>query len=415
MTKFLIIAGDFNDTANPDGSYGRPSSLANKIVETISRPDILNFRIRPESKLFLSDITFVNGGKYQTLIDIAENNSEYNLKNYDVVFWFPNVDNDLPKFRDIKSVNPKCMLINSKRNDDEKYSFNELIQKSLVQKANMTFEFSKQSDGKFKIRVFDPLGCVYADTTDIIEAVSCTLERLEYIMSITRQPTVNAPEDKNLIMKWYFDQFKQPEYKSDKIIPVPDEQKFVDIVRHYAHKFQEFMPHTCKTERFIGNASLKPSPNELIKGRCGKGMPSFRHDGDYIFVSKRNIDKQFIELDNFVPVYLEDDKLYYCGDEKPSVDTPVQVRLYKALPNINYVLHSHCYIEDAPFTLTAIPCGAIEEFDEIIKAIDLYFNNRNMSCYALNLIGHGSIVMANNLDAFNNIKYKARNIPEKLN
>jgi len=402
--KILIIGGNFDE-------FRRPSGVILKIYETMmlcikNNPDLLE----------TDEIKYKNGGTFEELAAIANNqNPEYDLNKFNIVFWFPNVtDNDLPKLRDLKSINPKIMLINSKRNDNNKYSFQEMLQRSLTVKANLTFEFSKNEDHRYNIRIFDPLGCIYADTTSITSAVYATLKRLAFITKITRQQTTQASEDKNLIMKWYFDQFKQPEYKSDKIIPIPDEQKFVDIVRYYAHKFQEFMPHTCKTERFIGNASLKPSPNELIKGRCGKGMPSFRHDNDYIFVSKRNIDKQFIELDNFVPVYLEDDKLYYCGNEKPSVDTPVQVRLYKALPNINYMLHSHCYIEDAPFTTQAIPCGAIEETDEILKTIDECYNNRNMSVYRINLLGHGSIVMAGDLTYFDNIEYKARVLPETI-
>lgn len=42
--------------------------------------------------------------------------------------------------------------------------------------------------------------------------------------------------------------------------------------------------------------------------------------------------------------YLEGQLLYYCGDDKPSVNTPIQVRLYEALPNIKYMIHSHCGI-----------------------------------------------------------------------
>ena len=49
-------------------------------------------------------------------------------------------------------------------------------------------------------------------------------------------------------------------------------------------------------------------------------MTSFRK-GDIIYVSKRNIDKKFITLDNFVPVYMDGDKLMYGGSSKPSVDT----------------------------------------------------------------------------------------------
>ena len=172
------------------------------------------------------------------------------------------------------------------------------------------------------------------------------------------------------------------------------------------------MPTTCTTERFIGNASLKPTP----VGRCGKGMPSFRSktDRNIIFVSKRNINKQFIELDNFVPVYLEDGKLYYCGEDKPSVDTPIQVRLYDALPNIKYILHSHCYLKHADFTSKAIPCGAIEEFDEIVNFIDETYRSRDMDFYKVNLIGHGSLVMSHDLKNFDDLEYMARTLPETI-
>ena len=79
------------------------------------------------------------------------------------------------------------------------------------------------------------------------------------------------------------------------------------------------------------------------------------------------------------------------------------------------MLHSHCYLEDAPYTFTAIPCGAIEEVDEVLKTIDTYYNNRNMEIYRLNMIGHGSIVMTSDLKYFENLKYKARVLPEKVN
>ena len=134
-----------------------------------------------------------------------------------------------------------------------------------------------------------------------------------------------------------------------------------------------------------------------------------------VFVSKRNVNKQFIELDNFVPVWLENNKLMYSGNDKPSVDTPVQIRLYNYLSNINYMLHSHCYIKNAPFTNRAIPCGAIEEFDEIIKII----NDINKDYYAINLIGHGSIIMWNNMKQFHEtiepkLSYIKRPMPEYM-
>lgn len=83
---------------------------------------------------------------------------------------------------------------------------------------------------------------------------------------------------------------------------------------------------------------MHPQPPQV--GRCSKGMPSFKHN-DYVFVSQRNVDKEYLDLSHFIPTYLEDDKVYYCGENKPSVDTPIQLRLYKELPNIRYMIHSH--------------------------------------------------------------------------
>ena len=115
--------------------------------------------------------------------------------------------------------------------------------------------------------IFDPLGTVWYDGTDINKAVDNCVKRMLFLKAMTRQNTVQDSDDKTLIMKWYFDQFKQPEYQSNKTIPIPDEQDFVNVVRTYAKEFQKFMPTNCKTERFIGNASLRKLPPQV--GRCG--------------------------------------------------------------------------------------------------------------------------------------------------
>lgn len=39
------------------------------------------------------------------------------------------------------------------------------------------------------------------------------------------------------------------------------------------------------------------------------------------------------------------------------------------------MIHSHCYIENAPYTEMSVPCGAIEEVDEILNVIRNYYDN----------------------------------------
>ena len=388
--KILFVGGTWSTEKNPDGTYGRPSTMIAKgVVETISNRH---------------QVTCLNGGNYKDLQDALGMS-----KDYDVVFWWPNVSNELEKVRNVKEVAPHVMLVTSKRNDDDKYSFMELTQMALAAKANLTFEIKKDENGIFHFMVFDPLGCGWYRGTSFEEALEAAERRLTYLRQITRQSTITAPESKELVLSWYFDRFKQNEYRSDREVEVPQEEKFVELVRKYAKRFHEIMKPAGKTKRFLGNASLRPMPPQV--GRCSKGMPSFRKDG-YIFMSQRNVDKEYLDLEHFVPTYMEDGKVYYCGDNKPSVDTPIQIRLYEALPQINYIIHSHCYIEGAPFTTKSIPCGAIEEVEEVMDALRHYYGAVEGTGFTLNLLGHGSLAFGASVVDLEGLRYYGRQLPE---
>lgn len=382
--KVLIVGGSFDENG------GRPSGLVAKMISAIAM------------YIDVDDFTAYNGGTFNEL------SQAYNeCAQYDVVFWWPNVSNDVPKVRNIKEVAPHVMLVSSKRNDDNKYSFQELVNHALTMKANLTFEFNKCEDGKFFIRIFDPLGSCWYEGKDIDSAALAAINRLHFLMSITRQKTYQAEEGAGLILSWYFDRYKENMEQANGQVEVPDEQKFVDMVKRYAEVFQEILKPAPGVTRFLGNCSMR-APQV---GRCGKGMPSFRY-GDYIFVSQRNIDKQFITLDNFVPTYIKDGKIYYCGDKKPSVDTPIQLRLYERMPKINYMIHSHCYVKNAPFTSTCIPCGAVEEADEICNTLKKVYGTLELSMYKINLIGHGSIIFGEKMEQMEDAEYYGRTLPE---
>ena len=321
---------------------------------------------------------------------------------YDIVIWWANVPNELPKIRNVKDINYKTILISSKRNINNKYSFQDLLQRLFLLKSNLTIEFSN-NENKYNMKLFDSLGNLWYDGLDIEECSKALLDRLKFIKSITRESTISSEENIGSL-SCFFNMFKQEIYKSEHNPIIPIKKEFLNIVRDYAYKFAEATLQTKDVKRFLGNASF----------RCPKGFPSFR-EGKYIFVSKRNVNKEFIGIDEFVPVYLENEKIYYCGDNKPSVDTPIQVRMYNLLPNINYMIHSHCYIKDAPFTKNALPCGAVEEVDEILELLKDYYNNDfNKDLYLINLVGHGSIMMSNNPEQLKNINMIGRRLPEKM-
>ena len=355
-------------------------------------------KIVQEFAKYIPNVKLYNGGNYNDLNNIIESSV-----NYDVVLWWASVPNDLPKIRNVKEYNYKTMLVSSKRNIDNKYSFQDLVQKALHMKANLIVEFSNSND-KYKMRLFDPLGNVWYEGLDVEECVNVLLNRLDFIKSITRESTISSEENIGALA-WFFNMFKEEMYKSLDNPITPIREDFLNIVRDYASKFAEATFQTKDVKRFLGNASF----------RCPKGFPSFR-DGKYIFVSKRNVNKEYISINEFVPVYMEEGKIYYCGDSKPSVDTPIQVRMYDMLPNIHYMIHSHCYIEDAPYTDIALPCGAVEEVDEIRKLIKEYYDDDyEKDFYLFNLSGHGSIMMSDKPYKLKDIVIKGRELPEIMN
>lgn len=111
--KILFVGGTWNN------EEGKPS----KIVELFSKE--------------LKNIDLYNGGNYKDLNKILES-----VINYDIVLWWPNIPNDLPKLKKVKDINYKTMLISSKRNNNE-YSFQELLQRSFESKSNLIIEFTK--------------------------------------------------------------------------------------------------------------------------------------------------------------------------------------------------------------------------------------------------------------------------------
>lgn len=371
--KILFVGGNW------DLNGGKESKIVNEFAK------------------YFPNVTVYNGGNYNDLNKILELSI-----NYDTVIWWANVSNELPKIRNVKDINYKTMLVSSKRNIDNKYSFQDLLQRSFALKSNLTIEFSKKND-LYSMKLFDPLGNVWYEGTNIKECAKELIDRLNFIKSITRESTISK-EENNGALAWFFNMFKEEIYKSDSNPIIPVKEVFLNLVKEYASKFAEATFETKDVKRFLGNASF----------RCHKGFPSFR-DGKYIFVSKRNVNKEFISIDEFVPVFLENGKIYYCGDSKPSVDTPIQVRLYELLPNINYMIHSHCYIDGAPFTQKSLPCGAIEEVKEILKLLEKEYNNDlNKDFYLINLIGHGSIMMSKNPEQLMNINMVGRKLPENM-
>lgn len=360
MKNILFVGGTFDDNLD-----GRPSSVCDKMI------DILDTYCMSNNVNFI----FQNGGKFIEIEEILNM-----VNDYDVIFWFPNISNDEIKLRNIKELNPRAILITSKRNDNNKYNYSQLINLALKLKSNLFFEFSKKSNNLFNIKILDPLGNLFYDGMSIENSILTAIYRVEILSNMTRVGSCQIGD----------------------AVKIPDKTKFFEIIRNYAEVFHELINPDIGVTRFLGNSSF----------RCQRGFPSFRGSNDLIYVSRRNVDKRFIDKDNFVRVKYNksNNMINYWGNNKPSVDTPIQLLLYDKYPNINYMIHSHCYIKDAVYTNKIIPCGAIEEVNEIMNTLKTDFFN----FYTINLLGHGCLVMSNNVNKMKNIQFKSRPIPEDI-
>lgn len=360
----MIVGGTF------DYSGGKTSGIIAKMIAVLNE--------------VFGEVTYYNGG----FVDELHSQILPQVKDVDIVIWMPNVPNDAPKMRNVKEINPKVILVSSKRNDNAKYAFSELINRALQQKSNLVIEFTKYEEtGSFGMRVFDPLGTLYYRGSDIVQMTCAVCQRAMALKRFTRVQSVQVGEKKN----------------------APDQPEFFEFARGCSDIFHNLVHPDAGVTRFLGNMSF----------RCQNGFPSYRGDDGLIYVSRRNVDKRYINAESFIPTYRGDDgKVYYYGENKPSVDTPIQQRLYELFPQMNYMLHAHCYI-NLPGTVKTkhpVPCGALEEVQEIINAT-MYNGMQNDKLITVNLIGHGCIIMAATIDEIKSIPYEAfyaRITPEAL-
>jgi hypothetical protein len=324
--KYLIVVGTF------DESGGKPS----KIGQIVSSAIVLN-------RSQLKDVRVVNGGYLKEIKTLVQESSWF-----DVVLWFPNVvtDDQTKHVNNIKVQNKECILVTSKNNMSQKYGLPDLVQKALTQRANLFMEIQKQEElGRqvFVARLLDPLGNMFCDwTEDFSVMADAIVNRVEELSEYTRVGSYNV---------------------SKGVVLVPNKLPFFKFVRDSASRCNDLVPGTKHVKRFIGNASFR--------------------DGDWIYVSKRNVDA----------VSAKSTEVRYYGPHKPSVDTPIHLRLYRMYPLVNYILHGHVYLKGFPTTEEAIPCGSLEEADKIFS----FYNDPIYTALGLNLYGHGFIVLGSNV------------------
>jgi len=361
--KYVFVGGSF------DSKGGKASGLAAALRRGVAT--------------VLGDESIVyNGGDLEKLAEASRMTRTPGL----AVLWFANVPNDLPKdaVREIKAQNNACLLVTSKRVVEKEYDLAQIVQHALHLKSNLFVVFTKQG-AVYHSKLYDPLGNLFHSSIDFVDMGVAIGERLKFLSTVIRKGT---------------------ERTEGVPPPVPDEAGFFGYVRSAAQQFSGLLPVPKLIERFVGNAAF----------RCSYGFPAFR-DGDIVFVSRRNIDKAAIGAEGFVPVLMAtgpDGKFRYFGDHKPSVDTPIQVRLFATYPHIKYLIHGHVYVVGADFTDIAWPCGSFQEAGDIAEKTWDGHGPENVTRFVLNLKGHGFIAGADDYRYFESLKFIARPFPESI-
>jgi len=341
-----IVCGTF------DRENGRPSYLGSLLMNTLHAEGM-------------------NGGNIEDL-----QNTLFDFSNYKILIWLPNISNDEEKMvNTIKEKNPTLLLVSSKNTIGRKFDVQDMVGRLLMSRSNLGIMIDKP-EGKYEFKLIDPLGNIYYHGNDVYHLAMAIKERTDFILSLTRVGS---------------------QYTGPATLDMGDEEGFLQTVREYADIFSKHI-NAVNPYRFLGNAST----------RCSFGFPAIRSNYTGIFVTRRNIDKRKILSDQFVRVEPEESKVLYYGEYKPSVDTPIQIRLFNRYPNIRYMIHGHVYIENAPTTDRKIPCGYIEEFDDICEIFD-----EGTDSIIINLKGHGCLVAASNLQTFKEVAFKSRPLPDE--
>ena len=331
--SIAIVGGTFNEKG------GRPSYITSRIASGIQSALLNRHNSDGHVKYNVEKLFFWNGGATYKLAGITGVLWETKP---DILIWIPDIPNDTNAMtRDrLKKELPHTFLVTSKRNDSEKYSVAEITAKMLGMKANLCMEIhrteckNKPNKHYYNVRLLDPLcnerGIQNIDAADFARyAGNYLMNSIHQLRDITR---IGCTKD-----------------------VITDTQRaswtFMDIIHNSAQAFSKLVPKLskAKAKRFMGNASF----------RCSSGFPSYRADDQTIMVSRRNVDKLKMEREDFVPCRLSPrgDKVIYDDENKPSVDTPIQLKLYEYYKNVNFILHGHVTIKDAPETKRCYPAG----------------------------------------------------------
>jgi hypothetical protein len=366
-----IIGGTFSNI-----TLGEESSVVNKLRTALLKHGDNSSLKNPEG--MFSGSTLINGGNLNFLRRIPELLG-------DVTLWMPDIDNEMEKIYPVKKRS--SILICSKVLREGR-DLSDAVGRIFKMHGNAVIAITPVKDSKFSFTLLDALGNIWSDTDNIDQLAKDIIKFLDWMQEVERVGSVCEHGEINVVSPY-------DQYQKLKV--------FCDINTKVADKVEN-----CNDTRYFGNCST----------RCSQLFPTLRTDvHSRIHVSRRNSNKLRLTPTDMLVAEVLDDKgtvKYYGNTEvKPSVDTPVQLQLYKLFPEINYMIHGHAYVDEAPFTEEYYPCGDLREVWGALRQI------KDVGCGAVNLKNHGFLIYAKTIGALQNfidekLSFKSKPIGEKI-
>lgn len=302
--------------------------------------------------------TTINGGSLNVLEIIQPL-----LLNQDLILWLPDIDNEELKHYPKKGTG--AVLICSKVMR-EGYRKVDAVSRIFKMQGNAVIAITKL-EKVFSFELIDALGNTWYKGDNISDLASSIKKLYVFTKSAKR---INSVKSENWLENLELD-------CASKL----DLDQILDLNQTLQYKILE----KCGS-RFFGNVST----------RCQQLFPSVRNKVG-AFVSPRNSNKNFLIAEDMVLCSLNNDQVIINNGTKPSVDAPIQLKLYQELPKLNFMIHGHAFCKESgfPFAISYTEnyklCGDFNEAAEILKTMK---NIGNPGCGVINLKNHGFLIFA---------------------
>jgi hypothetical protein len=302
----------------------------------------------------------INGGTVSDFVDS-------DLSGRKLVLWMADVSNDEEKHYPRKDRGATLICSKVLR---EGYTRADAITRIFRMHANAVLEVYPGSPVCFAL--VDALGHEWESKTSDLVALARVIEAFHaWTQSSIRVPSI------------------QLDARPRPVPMLPEFKDFVALNREVADQVRRE-----SLGRFFGNAST----------RCMALFPSCRDLEEGVtaaYVSVRNTDKTQLGETDFVLVHdtlEEQPPVCYYGGRKPSVDTPVQLQVYRARSGINWMIHGHALVKGAPTTEFYYPCGDLREVGELLKVIPEDATNG-----VVNIRNHGFLLYGDTLEGLREV------------